>query len=453
MLSYVKTWSKSFFKEGHERSLKVKKNVVISFLVKGASIPVSMLLLPLTINYISPVQYGIWLTISSIIGWMNFFDIGMGNGLKNKMAHSLALNEHDKINKYISTTYAVLSIIALIFFVVFYFVSYFFNWNKILNIPADLTFNVRSVILVVLVCFCIQFVAQIVNTLLTATHQPSKTSLITFIGQVGTLIIIYFLTQYVPGNLMILVLVLAGFPIIVMFVSGIYLFRTSLQGFAPSLKNVDFRYAKSLLNTGGIFFFIQMGALVLFQTDNIVITRILGPGAVTTFNVSYKLFSVLIMIFSIIITPYWSAFTDAFAKKDYDWMKRSIKKMRQLWLLLSGATLVLFIMSKTIYKLWIGDSVIVPVSLSVAMALYVMAFMWQTLHVFFLNGVGKVRLQLILVIASSLVNIPIAVFLGKYFGLAGIISGNTIVFTIMGVIFSIQCEKIINQRATGLWDK
>ena len=99
MLSYVKTISRSFFKEGHERSLKIRKNVILTFLVKGASLPVSLILVPLTINYISPLQYGIWLTVSAIVGWMNFFDVGMGNGLKNKLAHSLALNEYDQIKK------------------------------------------------------------------------------------------------------------------------------------------------------------------------------------------------------------------------------------------------------------------------------------------------------------------------------------------------------------------
>jgi len=453
MLHYVKKIIQGFFKEGHERSVNIRKNVVFSLLVKGASIPITLILVPMTINYINPVQYGIWLTISSIIGWMNFFDIGMGLGLRNKLAHSLALNEHDNINKYISTTYAVLSIISFSFFIVFYIVSYSFDWNKILNIPSSLTYNIRPVVLIVLVCFCVQFVIQILNTLLNATHQPSRSSLIAFIGQLATLIFIYFLTRYGSGNLFTLVGILAGVPIIIMFVSGLYLFNTSLNGFAPKLKNVDFTFAKNLINTGGAFFFIQLGVLVLFQTDNIIITRILGPKEVTTFNVSYKFFSLLIMFFIIIITPYWSAFTDAYAKKDYSWIRFSIRKLRQVWLTLSAVAVILFFVSGPVYKIWIGNAVVIPVSLSLAMAMYVIAFMWQTLHVYLLNGVGKIRLQLILFTASSLVNIPLAVLLGKKFGIAGVISANTLLFIVMGIFFSIQCEKIMSQTAAKLWDR
>ena len=453
MISYVKTLSRSFFKEGHERTLKIKKNVVLSLLVKGASIPIGFILIPMTINYINPVQYGIWLTISSIIGWMNFFDIGMGLGLRNQLAHSLALNEYDKINKYISTTYAVLSIIAATFFILFSIISYFFDWNNILNISSSLTYNVRPVILIVLIFFCIQFVLQILNTLLNATHQPSKSSFIAFFGQLGTLITIYFLTSNVEANLFILVTVLAGVPIIIMFFSGIYLFKTSLKGFAPRLRNVDFKVARSLLNTGGVFFFIQIGALILFQTDNIIITRILGPKDVTTFNVAYKLFSLVIIVFTIIITPFWSSFTDAYAKRDFSWIRGSIKKLRQLCIALSAMTIFLFFISQPLYRLWIGDAVIIPTSLSLAMVFYIIAFMWQTMHVYLLNGTGKIKLQLLLTIASSIVNIPLAVLLGKNFGLSGIITANTLLFVVMGIIFSVQCEKIINQTATKLWNR
>ncbi len=453
MISLVKSLSRSFFKEGHERSLKVRKNVTISFLVKGASIPVSLLLVPLTLGYINPVQYGVWLTISAIVGWMNFFDIGLGNGLKNKLAHALAMNQEEEMNKYVSTTYAAMSIIALVFFIAVSAASFFFDWNKFLNIPSSVPYSVRPVIIVVLLCCSIQFVMQLLNTLLTATHQPSKSSVIAFIGQLATLVIIFVLTKTVPGNLMILVLVLAGTPIVVIFIAGLYLFRTDLKMLRPNLKNVDFRFAKSLINTGGIFFFIQMGALILFQTDTIIITRILGPESVTVFSVSYKLFSILMMAFSIIITPFWSAFTDAFAKKDFEWIKLNIRKMRQLWLVLSMGALGLYFVSDFLFKFWIGKAVIVPLSLSLGMAFYVMAYMWQTLHVYLLNGVGKVRLQLYLVIASSMANIPLAIFLGKKFGLVGIVSVNTFLFTIMGIIFSIQCEKIINQTAKGVWDK
>lgn len=453
MLAYAKSIYRSFFRDGYERSIKARKNVLISLLAKGASISIGFVLVPMTINYVDPLQYGIWVTISSVIGWMYFFDIGMGLGLRNKLAHLLALKEVHSAKKYISSTYAIFSIIAVAIFIVFFVVSYFIDWNRLLNIPESFGDDIKLIISIVLVCFSIQFVVQILNTLLNATHQPSKSALIALFGQMMTLVIIFFLMKNTPGNLPILVTVLAGVPVMILILASLYLFHTSLKDLTPKLKHVDFRLAKNLLSTGGIFFVIQIGSLVLLQTDNIIITHILGPAAVTTFNVTYKLFSVTTMVFIIVMTPYWSAFTDAYAKKDFSWIKMSIGKLRQIWLGLSFSSIVFLFFSPFIFKIWIGDSVPIPMSLSIAMTLYVITLAWSTLHVYFLNGVGKVRLQLILVIASSLINIPLSIIFGKKFGIEGIITVSTVLFTIMGIFFFIQCEKIINNTATKVWNK
>jgi O-antigen/teichoic acid export membrane protein len=159
------------------------------------------------------------------------------------------------------------------------------------------------------------------------------------------------------------------------------------------------------------------------------------------------------MAFSIIVTPLWSAFTDAYAKNDIDWIKTTISTMKKIWLGLSCITIVLLMFSPMIFKLWLGTKVQVPFALSVAMSSYIIVYIWQTFHVFFLNGIGKVKLQLYLVVFSSLINIPIAIFLGKKFGLVGITITSTLLFAFMGIIFSIQAAKILNNTATNIWNK
>ena len=83
------TFLNSVINKGHKRSVKAKKNILASFLIKGGNIAISLILVPLTIHYVNPTQYGIWLTLSSIIGWFAFFDIGFGNGLRNKFAEEI----------------------------------------------------------------------------------------------------------------------------------------------------------------------------------------------------------------------------------------------------------------------------------------------------------------------------------------------------------------------------
>lgn len=267
------------------------------------------------------------------------------------------------------------------------------------------------------------------------------------------LIIIYTLTVFVPGSLFLLVIAVTGSSVLVLIIASLYLYNKELKKFAPNITNIDFKFIRRLLNIGGVFFIIQIGAMVLIYSNNFIISRILGPEAVTVYNIPFRLFSVISMLFAIIMMPYWSAFTDAYASNDLDWIKINIKKLRKIWLGLSILGILIFIFSGLIYKIWIHNAVFIPVSLSLWMLFYMIVYTWQTLHVYFLNGIGKIRLQLYVGTAGALLNIPLAIYLGKNFGLSGVVIANTTIFFFMGVIFTFQYNKIINKTAYKIWNK
>jgi len=443
----------NFFIKGHPRSLKAKKNIVASFLIKGFSIAISLVLVPLTINYINSSRYGIWLTLSSIVGWLSFFDIGFGFGLRNKFAEALAENKEELAKIYVSTTYAILSIIIGVVLVAFFIVNPFLNWTKILNTTPELAGELSILALIVFVFFCLRFIFQLLSTVLAANQEPAKGSFIELMGSMASLLLIFILTKTTSGSLIYLGAILSFTPVFVLIVSSFWFYRNDYKKFAPSFKFIKFKYAKDLMSLGLKFFIIQIAALVLFNTDNIIIIQLFGSKFVTTYNVSFKLFSIVVMVFNIIATPLWSAFTEAYTKNDLDWIKGTIKTLEKIWLFLILFTILLLLVSPFLFKLWLGDKVQVPFVLSVAMSSYVIVSIWQTIHVFFLNGIGKVKLQLYLVLFSSLINIPMAIFLGRKFGLVGITITSTILFAIMGIVFSIQTRKILNNTATKIWNE
>ncbi len=453
MVAALKSKFADFFAKGHERTLVARKNIALSFLIRAGGILVGLVLVPMTINYVSPAQYGVWLTISSIVQWLNFFDVGLGNGLRNNLTHSLARGEKEKAKVYVSTTYAALTLIAILTFILFASTSRFVGWQAILNINAESEETLRSVMWVAVGCFCIQFVVQLINVVLAATHQSAKASFIALFGQLSTLVAIYYCTHYVPGSLFILVAIVASMPVLAFIISSLFLYGDALRSLAPNWQFVRFRHAGGLLNTGGIFFIIQIGVLIIFQSNYVIINQLLGPEQVTIFSVCYKLFSVTIVVFNIIMLPLWSSFTDAYAKQDFNWLKSSLHQMRKLWIAFAGLTIALLAGSPLIFKLWVGDSVVIPLTLSICMTVYVIANLWHMLHVYLLNGIGKIRLQLILVSFGAVLNIPVAFFLGRHFGVIGVVGTNAFFFTMLGVIYSLQCERIIAGKAIGIWNK
>lgn len=444
---------KSFLTEGHERSVNAKKNILNSFIIKGLSIVISLFGVPLTIHYINPTQYGVWITLSSIIAWFGFFDIGFGNGLRNKLAESMAKGENELARTYVSTTYAILAIIISFVLLLFFIVNPFLNWSKILNTPPEMAGELSLLALIVFVFFCMQFVLQLITTILNANQQSAKASLFSFLGSLFSIIIIFILTKTTRGNLLYLGFVFGATPVLVFLSSSIWFYSHQYRKYAPSIKFVKFRYARDLMTLGLKFFLIQIAVIILYQTSNIIIAQLYGPAQVTTYNIAYKYFSVIPMGFGIIMMPFWSAYTEAWVKKDIDWIKNSIKKLINLWIIISVVAVIMLVFSNFIYRIWVGKEIVVPISISAVIAIYVVLNAWCGIFSLFLNGVGKIKLQLYSALFGAIINIPLAIFLGKHLGVAGVVLSTCLLALTSAIWSPIQYYKIINDNAKGIWNK
>ncbi len=439
--------------KGHQRSVKAKKNILAAFIFKGSSIAISLILVPLTIHYVNPTQYGIWLTLSSIIGWFGFFDIGFGHGLRNKLTEAIANKKYKLSRIYISTTYAILSLIIGIFLLFFFVVNPFINWSAILNADPSMGKELGILALIVFTFFCLQFVLQLITTVLTADQQPGFGSIFNFIGNVVSLAVIFILTKTTSGNLLYLGIVLGLTPVLVLALSSLWFYTHSYRHFAPSVKMVRFSLIGNIFNLGLKFFMLQIAGLLLYESSNIIIAQLFGPAKVTTYNIAYKYFSIIPMVFAIIMLPFWSAFTKAWVEKDIEWIKNAIRKLQMFWLGLAITAIAMLTVSNLVYRLWVGNDIIVPLGLSAAIAAYVIVNSWNTIYSQFLNGVGKVKLQLYYGVGGALLNIPLAVFMGYRFGIAGVIFSSVLLTSVNMVCGYIQYNKIINNTATGIWAK
>lgn len=443
------------FGEGNARSNLAKRNIGALVLIKGLNIGIGLLLIPLIINYLGASRYGIWITLSSIIGWFGFFDIGLGNGLRNKLTEALVLGKKELARVYVSTTYAILSIIIGAVLIVFYVINSFLNWNLILNASENLIpkEKLSLLALIVFTFFSVQFVLKLITTVLTADQMPAKASIFDLIGKILSLILIFILIKTTRGSLLYLGIIMSSTPIFILILSSFWFYNTKYKNFKPSWKFVEFDKAKVLFNLGAKFFIIQIAVILLYQTDTIIISQLFGPEQVTPYNIAFQYFSVLMMIFSILISPFWSAFTEAWTLNDIEWIKKIMGKLKSVWKILFLVGIVMLVFSKSIYHLWIGDKVSISYTMSALVAVWILMNIWNSIFSQFLNGVGRLRLQLYLGISAAIINIPLSIFLGKRIGLIGVILASIIVGFTGTILYPLQYKKIIGNTAKGIWNK
>lgn len=388
-----------------------------------------------------------------MIAWISFFDIGFGHGLRNRLAEAIAISDYEQARKYVSTTYAILAIIFGVLFTVFIGLNFFLNWVGILNAPSGLANELSKTAVLVFGFFCLQMVFKIISTIILADQKPSLSNLIDLFGQLLGLWFIFLLSKQTDGSLLKLGFAFGSAQVISLIIASLILFNGKYKKYKPGFSHVKFKEASHILNLGVKFFLIQISAIVIFQTTNVVISRVLGPVYVTTYNIAYKFFFTITMIFAIILTPFWSAFTDAYTKGDFSWMHSSIKKLKSLWLVTVPVATLMLIVSPAIYKVWVGDSVHVPFIVSALLALHVLLFTRFSLFIYLINGTGKIQLQLYVNMAIAIAYIPLAIYLSKWIGLPGIIVANILVSLIHAIISQIQMTEILNESALGIWNK
>ncbi len=386
----IKFFSKIF--AGHERSIKAKKNILAMLLIRGGNILIGFLLVPMTISYVDSERYGIWLALSSMVAWMQFFDIGINNGLKNKLTEAIAKNNYIMARKYVSTTYVILIMIFLPLMTVLLLLAPIVNWNNLLNI-TNTNESLIIPVVIIIAYFCINFILSTINIVLLADQRPADSSFRQFLQQLLTLGIIYILTLTTKGSLTNLCAGLCASPLIVILIFNFTLFRGRYKSIAPSFHYVDFKVAPDLMKLGIQFFIIQIAGIIQYQMINFLIIRYYGAVEVTDYNVSYKYFSVLVMIWGILTTPIWAAVTDAVAREDFQWIKNTMRKYQHAFMLFVILGIVMLLVSQWVYDLWVGNAVDIPFTLSLWVMLYNFVLMFGSIYVLILNGSGQLKIQ------------------------------------------------------------
>ena len=439
--------------KGDSRSAKVRKNIFGSFFVKGFSICVSLILVPLTIGYVSSELYGIWLTLATIISWVALFDLGFGNGLRNKVAACIALGDWKKARSYVSTAYAYFAIAFIPLSLIIYIGCPFINWCSFLNIDSEYQGLLVSVMRIVIIFFSLSMIVKIQSTVLQALQMNALSSGIDAIGQLLVLIVTYILTLTTRPSLVYLAYAISASPLVINLFASTWLYGHKYKQLRPSFKLIDKTLVKDILNLGLNFFVIQIAVLVLYQTINIIISNVAGPESVTEYNVVYKYISIPLMATSIIVAPFWSAFTDAYTIGDYTWMKRAYSKLLRVFFIMAAVVVLLVVFYPIAFKYWLGDKVEIHLVMVLVVAAYVLILMWNTLHSALINGTGLIRISLITSLFCTIINIPLALWLGHLYGAIGVVSSVSILNFLTASFAYIQINKIINNRAYGIWNK
>ena len=408
----------------------------------------------MTINYVDSTQYGIWLTVCSIVSWINILDLGLGNGFRNKFTEAISVGNDKLAKEYVSTTYYIITCIMAVACIILNIINEFVDWDVILQVEVHYREELRNIVGILLSVFCVSMIVNIVTTFLTALQKVGVVSILKGCGQLLTLLAIFILTKTTKGSLLNLALYYPTIPCLLMVLVSLYIFLFSkYRKYAPSFKTINRRIIKNILNLGVQFLTMHISIILIFQIINIVLARELGPDAVTQYNIANRYFGVIVSVMMLIETPYWSAFTEAYTQNDFKWMKSSLRMLEYLCGFFVIVGFILLSVSSYLYKIWVGNAVEIPFSLSAAMLFMMVCQSFSTVYMYLINGIGKVRIQTLIYVFFAVFSYPIIVFSCRSVGIIGAIIVPSLTYIVLSVFGKIQLKKILSSSAKGIWNK
>lgn len=416
-----------------------------SFIFKTLTLGSTFITIPIMIKYLGEQQYGIWSTLLSIVSWIVLFDIGIGNGLRNKISESLAKNSMQEAQNYISTAYVTIGIISIFLFFIILIFSSSISWQNIFNIRVISNSELKKIVHITLFFLFLNFWLSLINQVFNGLQKASFVILNQFLSNCLILIFVSVLYVFYESSLVKLAF-LYGFALMVSNVLLSLWFYLNHNELMPRIKYFHLKYIKSITNQGIQFFIIQIAVVVIFTTDKILITQLFGPEYVANYDIVFKLFSIISIVHSLIMAPLWSAYTDAYYRRDIIWIKQTLKYQIKIYPLIVLSVIFLIFTSQSIISLWIGKNVIVDYSLIISMAFFILISTWNNIFAYFVNAINQLDVQIKTSVAAIFLNIPLSIFLVKvlHVGVYGVVLATSISLFLFTIFGTLQVWKILN---------
>lgn len=431
----------------------IKKSILYNFVLKVMGVGISFLILPLTINYLNKLEYGIWVTLFSIMNWVNFLDMGIGLGMRNKLAEAVEINNTQEIKEYISTGFITIQGIGMVVFLIFYITIQFVPLQRIFNTKEIGETDLYLLVLLTGGFVVFVFVFSTINQIYYAYQKAEIVGLIQIVHNLFMLGIILFLFMLKERRLLYYVLSF-GVAAILSKITFIIFFFRSRKSLIPRIAYVKLRKIREISRLGIKFFIIQISCIFCFSSSNILITQLLGPEYVREYDVIFKIFNFLTMIHSLILTPLWSAYTCAYLKGEMMWIKRTLKNTNLIVFALFIAAIVFCLNIDSIIEFWIGFNMEQSNTFVVLVAIYTVLLMWNNNYAYLLNGIGKINVQLIGWVSGAILVIPLSVVFTKVYdmNIEGIILSLIFCLSINAIITPMHVYKILNKSNKGQYE-
>lgn len=418
---------------------------IASAAARGVSILTVLISIPVTLKYLGVERFSVWMTVTSLTTLVAFADFGLGNGLMNMVARCHAEGDTEGVRSYTSAALMTLGGLALLLVLASLMASPSIPWASWLAVdPRQLpAVELTRVMTVFVICLAVGIPVNVVQKVQLALQLGYLASLWQLAASAAGLLCL-LVAVALRAPLSWLVAASLGTPSLVLAVGGVIFWTRQRPAERPTLVLAKWSHALELARWGALFFVIQVAGAVAFGSDTLIIAHVLGPQAVAQYSVVARLIDGLVMMSGLFLMPLWPAYTDAYARGDDLWIKKTLaNSLRVTVIATAGMGVVLVGLSRPLTLLWVGSRV------DYSVALFAMFSVWGVFKAtgnalsIFLNGVGWIGFQALVATLFACAVIPLKVLFARELGVIGVPLALTLAyFVIIGVPYAWRMPRI-----------
>ncbi len=432
---------------GNNRTIAI--NVAGAFIVRGAALVVSLFTMPAYLRFFdNNATLGIWYTILSVLNWVLMFDLGLGNGLRNKLPGCMIEGNKEKAKEYIASTYAGTGIVVIAWAIIGIFAIQLVNWNVFLNISTgDVgAYALRTSIAITFCSVMVQFVLKTITSILYAIQKSAVVNFLSLITSILTLTMVSIIpSASTEENLIHMAMVNALAANIPLLIATIIVFRTELKEYQPGARHVSKERMKEVLNIGITLLWLTLVMMVISSTNELLITKLTNSANVVDFQVYYKIFNTISSIFALALAPIWSAVTKAYAEKEYKWINKLYYRLLFMALGVFACELIVVPFMQFLVNIWLGKGYItVNHGIAIIFVFSSSIFFLHNVNTSVANGMSFFKVQKVWMTFAAIIDIPLAWLLVRITGSwVGIIIANILALLPFEIIEIFAFNKMI----------
>jgi O-antigen/teichoic acid export membrane protein len=357
---------------GRERYRRAGITASTSFLSKALALIISFISVPLTVHYLGPERYGVWLTISSVLMWMSLTDFGLtGNALVNRLSSAHGREDRETAREYTASAFwALLSLsaaIGAIFFATFHWIP----WRSIFRASGAVSNSeLNQTCALTLAIFVISLPLSMLNSIYNAYQDGFIWNVWTIAGNTVALLSLIIVTRF-HGGLPLLIVAVSGTRSSVGIVNACYMFFRHYPFLKPAMSAVRWSCVRDLFGLGFKYMITQLASLGIYQSQPMIITQLLGPAQVTIFVIAQKIVTLPIDLAYIATAPFISAFGEARVRGDWAWIRTAFRNSTRLSLILSFIVQIGLALAATrLISVWAGPAAVPSFSVVCWLSLY-----------------------------------------------------------------------------------